>query len=147
MGLNLIEINLELHFDQFWYWIFVDLTVGKNWFIIRNKVFHYWLFSICYASFLSINCLTFSNKFIYLIWRINDNFLMSKIEIYCLLLIYINEIQCRSVCHSVCLSVILSFCLFHSEDFNFKVICKIFFNLLEQVLGSVLVISEFKYLK
>ena len=49
--------------------------------------------------------------------------------------IYINKIQCRSVC------------VFHSGDFIFEAICKIFFYLLEQALGIVLVKSEFKYLK
>ena len=48
---------------------------------------------------------------------------------------------------SVSLSFCLSFCVFHSGDFIFKAICKFFFHLLEQVLGSVLVKSEFKYLK
>ena len=50
-------------------------------------------------------------------------------------IIYINKI---SVSLSVSMSVSLSVCLFHSGDFIFKAIFKIFSHLIEQALGSVL---------
>ena len=47
------------------------------------------------------------------------------------------EVFCLSVCHSVCSTL---------ETLFLKLFAKFFFHLLEQVLGSVLVKSEFKYL-
>jgi len=77
-----------------------------------------------------------------------DSNLTKKYEISSILIKFsVGLSVCLSVCLSFCHSVCLSFCLFHSEDFIFKAICKFFFHLLEQALRSVLVKSEFKYLK
>ena len=59
-----------------------------------------------------------------------------------IVIIYIYKIQCKSVCHSVCLSVCSTL-----ETLFLKLFAKFVFHLLEQALGSVLVKSEFKYLK
>ena len=57
-------------------------------------------------------------------------------------IIYINKIQCKSVCLSVCHSVCNTL-----ETLFLELFAKFFFHLSEQALGSVLVKSEFKYLK
>ena len=60
-----------------------------------------------------------------------------KFIIIIIIIIYINKVQCKSVCESVCSTL---------ETLFLKLFAKFFFHLLEQVLGSVLVKSEFKYL-